>query len=142
MVSPQFPSIPWCRPNFRPGVLMLVGESATKRRDAFLRAGPYIQHALDLEKNALPWNKFTASTARVRCRGKYQSGELFDDVIWDAAAERRNRTRGMQWERAAWGDGSACRASAGGGLTSRRHAARPERALREGNRMEWRRLAA
>jgi predicted nuclease of predicted toxin-antitoxin system len=72
-----------------PGVLILAGHDARTQWEAVRRAGPWIQQAVDLEPSALSWSKYTESSTKLRCRGRMQSGELFDDVIWEATPAAR-----------------------------------------------------
>lgn len=71
-----------------PGILILVGKDTATQWEALRHAGPRIQRDVDMEPNALPWNKFIASPQQLRCRGKTQSGELFDEVLWQARPAR------------------------------------------------------
>jgi predicted nuclease of predicted toxin-antitoxin system len=77
-----------------PGVLILVGKTPNRQRDALLHAGPLIEF-LNIEKGILGWNKFIASDSKLRWRGRVTSGDYYDDVIWEASP-RLGRGRAQQ----------------------------------------------
>ena len=66
-----------------PGILVLVGGSAQALgRPTTGRSTSSVRR--DMDPNVLPWNKYTASPHKLRCRGREDPGDLFDDeVIWD-----------------------------------------------------------
>jgi hypothetical protein len=74
-----------------PGVLLLLGTPA-KQLKALRRAGPFVQHIMNLGPEILPWNKYIASDASLRWRGRLRSGQLSEDVIWQATPPKP-RTR-------------------------------------------------